>query len=210
MLYQDNSTDNAAQKHDSVAEEPVLTAYQSDSNIQQELDILENFILEGVHVPLSSLIIVDGGVIIEHIKSIKQNLPQALAISIEILQQRQAIIEQASNQAQEVVKSAQAEADRLLQESTLLRQTELEANKIKFQTQQECEQLRQATYAEIEQWREMATIEYEAIQKDADRYADTVLNDLEVKLSQMLAIVHNGRHHLEPDEQNQPHSVTYD
>jgi uncharacterized sporulation protein YeaH/YhbH (DUF444 family) len=82
----------------------------------------------------------------------------------------------------------------------LLRQVEQEAHQMRLEAQQECEQLRQAAYAEIEQWREMATLEYEAIQKDADNYANSVLIDLETKLSQMLTIVHNGRQHLEPND----------
>ena len=202
MLYQDNSLENAVQEHNSLTEESASSAYQSNSQIQEELDILENAILEGVNVPLSNLVIVDSGTILERIESIKQNLPTALAISIEIMQHQKAIIEQANYQARDIVKSAQAEAERLLKDSTILKKTETEANKVKFETRQECEQLRQATYTEIEQWREMATLEYEAIQKDADNYADTVLGDLETKLSQMLAIVHKGRQHLEHGEQN--------
>ena len=202
MLYQDNTTQSKTQNQNSVAEELASAVYQSDSDVQQELDMLENTISQGVSVPLTDLVIVDAGIILERIESIKHNLPTALAHSLEILQQKQAIIQQAKNQAQQVLKSAQAEAERILQESTLLRQTELEASKIKFDAQQECEQLRQTTYEEIERWREMATIEYEEIQKDADNYAKTVLSDLEDNLSQMLTIVHNGRQQLEPKGNN--------
>jgi cell division septum initiation protein DivIVA len=207
MLYQDNSLDSALPNHDLVTEKSLSAASQSESNIQQQLDILESKILEGVRVPLTELVVVDGGIILEHIEAIKDNLPTALAIAVEILQQRKAILQQATEQAREIVRSAQIKADHALQESTLLRQVEQEAHQIKLEAKQECEELRHAAYTEIEQWREMATLEYEAIQKDADNYANSVLSDLETKLSQMLKIVHNGRQHLEPSEHEQENSI---
>jgi hypothetical protein len=201
MLYQDSSTNNT-QNDNSVTEEAILLKHQYNSNTRQELDILENCILDGVNIPLTDLKIVDGGIILDRIESIKHNLPIALTASIEILQQKQAIIQQAKIEAQAIVNSAQAEADNILRDSNLLRQTEIEARQIKFATEQECQQLRQAAFAEIEQWREMATLEYEAIQNDADNYASAVLSDLETKLTQMLAVVQNGRQHLESDGNN--------
>ena len=198
MLYQDSSTNNN-QNYDSVTGEPILLKHESNSDIKQELDILENYILNGVNVPLTDLTIIDREIVLDRLESIKQNLPPVLAASIEVLQQKQAIIQQAHFEARKIVDSAQAEAQNLLQNSNLLRQTEMEARQIKFKTEQECQQLRQAAFDEIEQWREMATLEYEAIQNDADNYASAVLGDLESKLTQMLAVVQNGRQHLETD-----------
>ena len=205
MLYQENSLDSSVQKQNLVAEESISTAYQTNSNVQKELEILENLILEGVRVPLTDLVMVDGGTVLDRIESLKDNLPTALAISLKILQQKQV-----KNKAQEIVNSAREEAEHLLQESTLVRKAELEASQIRFSAQQECEQLRQTTYREIEQWREMATTEYEEIQRDADNYANTVLTDLEARLSQMLGVVQNGRQHLQPNDSNQESSVNYD
>lgn len=198
MLYQDSSTNNN-QNYDSVTGEPILLKHESNFDLKQELDILENHILEGVNVPLTDLTIVDREMVLDRIESIKNNLPTVLAASIEILQRKQAIIQQAHLEAQKIVNSAEAEAQSLLQNSNLLRQTEIEARQIKFETEQECQQMRQAAFSEIEQWREMATLEYEAIQNDADNYASAVLGDLESKLTQMLAVVQNGRQHLETD-----------
>ena len=210
MLYQENSLDNGIQNPNLVTEESISSAYKTNSNVQKELEILENLILEGVNVPLTDLVMVDGGVILDRLESLKDNLPTALAISLQILQQKQVIIQQAKNQAQEIVNSARETAERLLQESSLIRKAELEASKIRFEAQQECEQLRQNAYTEIEQWREMATIEYEEIQQDADNYANTVLSDLEVRLSQMLGVVQNGRQHLRPSDDEPENSVNYD
>lgn len=201
MLYQDSSTNNN-QNYDSVTGEPILLRHESNSDLKQELDLLKNHILEGVNVPLTDLTIIDRGIVLDRLESIEHNLPTVLAASIEVLQQKQAIIRQAHLEAQKIVKSAEAEAEHFLQDSNLLRQTEIEARQIKFETEQECQQMRQAAFTEIEQWREMATLEYEAIQNDADNYASAVLGDLESKLTQMLAVVQNGRQHLETDGNN--------
>lgn len=200
MIYQDNASSDTYPIRNEVVEESISTAYQSDSNLQRELNSLEDTVLEGIKVPLTDLVMVDKEVLLELIKSMKKNLPTALAISIEVLQHQQSIIQKAKNQAQEIVSSAQNEAERILNESAILRQTELQANKIRSEAEQECEQLRQATYTEIEQWRETAAQEYQSIQRDADNYANSVLGDLEVKLSQMLNIVQNGRQHLQSDK----------
>lgn len=204
MLYQDNST-NQADREQSVIQEYLSEDYQtefSNFNVQQEIEKIANTLLEGVSVPLTDLIVVDGGVILDHLEAIKDNLPTTLAASIEIVKQRQAILQQANNQAQSIIKKAQRESEEILNNSALRRQAELEASKIKFETERECTQMRQATQQEIEQWRKDASQEYESIQQDADRYAQTVLNDLQTQLTQMLSVVENGRQYIESEPEN--------
>ncbi len=204
MLYQDNSTDQANLEQN-VIQEYLSEDYQaefSNFNVQQEIEKIANTLLEGVSVPLTDLIVVDGGVILDHLEAIKENLPATLAVSIEIVQQRQAIIQQARNQAQSIIKKAQMESEEILSDSRIRRQAELEASQIKFEAERECEQMRQVTAQEIEKRRENANHEYEQIQHEADRYAQTVLNDLQSQLTQMLSVVENGRQYIESEPQN--------
>lgn len=205
MLYQDKSLENidqSNQNYDSVPEDILTVDYDSGSDLQRQLESLENTILDGVKVPLSDLIIVDGAIILDSVDAIKESLPTSLAIAVQVLQQRQQIIQRAVNQANEIVESAEIKSDRIVQESTLLRRVELEANRIKFEAEQECQKMRREAYTEIEQWREMAALEYEEIQKDADEYAQRVLSDLETRLAQMMSVVNNGSQYLEPSASN--------
>lgn len=200
MLYQDSSTNQTDQ--DQVIQEYLSSEYQaefSNFNVQKEIDKIATALLEGVSVPLTDLIVVDGGEILDHLEAIKENLPTALAISVEIVQQKQAILQQAENQAKSIIKKAQAEAEQMLDTSSLRHQAELEASKIKYETERDCEQLRQETQEEIEKWRKTATREYQEIQEDADVYAQSVLGNLETQLTDMLSIVQNGRQHLDSD-----------
>jgi len=202
MLYQEKSLENidqGNQNYGSIPEDILTVNYGSGSNLQQQIDSLENNVLDGVKVPLSELVIVDGAVILDHIDAIKESLPTSLAIAIQVLQQRQQIIQQSVEKASQIVESAEMKSDRILQESALLRRVELEANRIRFEAEQECQKLRREAYTEIEQWREMAALEYEEIQKDADDYAQKVLQDLEMRLAQMLSVVNNGAKYLEPN-----------
>lgn len=206
MLYQEKSLENIDQNnqnYDSIPEDILTVDYGSGSDLQRQLESLENAILDGVKVPLSDLVVADATVILDYVDAIKESLPTSLAIAVQVLQQRQQIIQQAVSQANKIVESAEIESDRIVQEATLLRRVELEANRIKFETEQECQKMRREAYTEIEQWREMAALEYEEIQKDADAYAQRVLNDLETRLAQMLSVVNNGSQYLEPQQSTQ-------
>ena len=207
MLYQEKSLENinqGNQNYDSIPEDVLTVDYGSGSDVQRQLESLENAVLDGIKVPLSDLIITDGTVILDYVDAIKESLPTSLAIAVQVLQQRQQIIQQAANHASQIVESAEIKSDRIVQESTLLRRVELEANRIKFEAEQECQKMRREAYTEIEQWREMAALEYEEIQKDADDYAQRVLQDLEMRLAQMLSVVSNGSKYLEPTSKPNP------
>ena len=171
---------------------------QPSFNIQIELDNLEDLILNGTHIPLTELTIVDEDLLLDSLNKIKENLPLELATAIEIINRRQEIIAEAEGYACLIVKSAEEKVNHLVRESAIVRQAELDGAKIRLTTKQECEQLRQTTQTEIEQRRQDAIAECQAIQMDADNYADSVLGNIEQKLQEMLTIVQNGRQQLEP------------
>ena len=163
----------------------------------QEFEKLENLVLDSVRVPLTELVVIDEGLLLERIQSIRKQIPQELAIAINILQRKQEILKQAQEYTRESIESANRQAERIIQKSALLRQAELEATRIRVETERECEQLRRQTQEEIEQWREYAIAEYQEIQNGADEYAKNVLGNLEGQLGQMLGIIRNGYQQLE-------------
>jgi vacuolar-type H+-ATPase subunit H len=168
----------------SVATNVADTSY-SEFNIEVELDRLKELILNSSHIPFTELAIVDDDLLLEQILHIQENLPTELATAIEIVKVRHEIIADAQSYAYSLVKSAEEKAHQIVQESVIVRQAELDGGKLRLKTEQECDQLRQNAIAECQ-----------AIQMDADHYADNVLGDLENKLQQMLDIIHNGRQQL--------------
>ncbi len=169
-------------------------------DFQQELERLESLILDSVRIPLTELVVIDEGLVLDRVDSIRKQIPRELAIAREILQRKQEILKQAEDYARNLIESTKKQANRIIQESALVRQAELKATRIRIETQRECEQLRQETSREVEHWREMALTEYEEIQNGADDYARNVLGNLEGQLSQMLAIIRNGSQQLEAEK----------
>ena len=170
-----------------------------NTDFLQELEHLENLLLESVRVPLTELVVIDEGLVLDRIESIRKQIPREIAIAINILQRKQEILKEAQEYARKSIESANQQAERIIQKSALLRQAELEATRIKVETQRECQQLRRETHEEIEQWREYAIAEYKDIQQGADEYARNALGNLEGQLGQMLGIIRNGYQQLEPN-----------
>ncbi|MGD1920074.1 MAG: DivIVA domain-containing protein, partial [Pleurocapsa sp.] len=155
-------------------------------NIEVELDNLKELILNSSRIPLTELAIVDEDLFLNQLLHIQENLPIELATAIEIVNRRQEIIADAQGYACLIVKSAEEKAHQIVQESAIIRQAELDGARIRLNTEQDCEQLRQNAIAQSE-----------AIQMDADKYADKVLADLENRLQGMITIVQNGRCQLD-------------
>lgn len=186
-MFPENYTQGTeAQFNQSQAAVDVPENSEADFNIEVELDNLKDLILDGSHIPLTELAIVDENLLLEQILHIQENLPIELATAFEIVNLRQEIIADAQEYAYSVVKSAEEKAHQIVQESAIVRQAELDGGKIRLKIEQECEQLRQNAIAQCE-----------AIQMGADDYADHVLEDLESRLQEMLGIIQNGRQQLE-------------
>ncbi len=168
------------------AVENVSDDSNSNFDIAVELDNLKELILSSSRIPLTELAIVDENLLLDRLLYIQENLPTELATAVEIVNRRQEIIADAQGYACLVVKSAEEKAHQIVQESAIVRQAELDGARIRLKTEQECEQLRQNAIAQSQ-----------AIQMDADNYADRVLEDLEKRLQEMVAIVQNGRYQLE-------------
>ena len=196
MLQTNCDRDNQTQVNDLGTSELSDPSHLS-FNIQIELENLENLILEGTHIPLTELFLLDRDLLLEQVDRIKENLPTDIATAIEIVNHKRQIVADAESYAYLVVKSAEEKASQILQESAIVRQAELDGAKIRLKTERECEELKHKTQSEIEQLRQEAIAECQAIQIGADDYADGVLGNLEHRLQEMLAVVQNGRQQLE-------------
>jgi cell division septum initiation protein DivIVA len=194
MLSQDSSKEHQGIELQSL--KPVSNTKETDFDLQKKLARLEDLILEGVHIPLTGMTIVDEQQVLNQLELIKTNLPIALAAAIEITSRKQEILQEAVNYARNLVESAQAQANQILNESAIIRKAELEAAKIRFQTEQECRKLKQQTQEEVERWRQYAITECQEIQAGADDYADAVLGNIEEQLKDMLGVICKGRQQL--------------
>ncbi|MEM9273213.1 MAG: hypothetical protein AAGA80_09675 [Cyanobacteria bacterium P01_F01_bin.143] len=207
MVYQEKALDSAATNtinSDFLQQEITPNSLDFTFDIQKHLDSLTSQISQSTEIPFTDSIIIKKDSILKNIELLKTNLPSALAIANEIVQQKQQIINKAEDYARNRVILAEKKAEKILQDSDIIRQAELEAAKIQQNTEEECEQLLQTTQEEIEKLRQLTAIEYEEIQRGADTYATNVLSNLEEQLVQMLEVTRNGRQQLEsPSKSNQ-------
>lgn len=185
------------------------TARTGSVDIQQELNRLEEIILDSPRIPLSRRTLVDEEELLKQLDLVRLNLPEAFHEAEEIVRQKEELILEAEQYAQEVIEQAERRAAQILNEMGILRQAELEAQQVRQRVQQECEVAKEQTIAEIERMRRQAQheleelqrralVECEEIQIGADEYADRVLTDMEMQLSEMLRVIRNGRQQLQP------------
>ena len=176
-------------------------------DIQQELNRLEEMLLSSPHIPLTRRTIVDEELLLDQLDLIRLHLPTVLQAAQAIVEQKQAILFQASQEAEEIIHLAQDRAAQMLSETAIMQQAELEATQILQQVQQDCITLHEETMVEIDlmrqqaqqesnQMRQKAIAQSQEIQTGADEYADAVLNDLEQQLKDILRIIYNGRQQL--------------
>lgn len=193
-------------------------------DIQQELNQLEDIILASPRVPLTRRTLVDEEQLLDHLDLVRLHLPTAFQEAQAIIQQKKEILLEAEQRAEktlleakqyaeEILQTAEARAAQILNEIDIIQLAELEAKHIQQEAQQECEAAKEQTWAEIDQMRRksqqeleemrlLAIAEFEAIQKGADEYADSVLENMEQQFNGMLRIIRNGRQELQPDLPN--------
>jgi vacuolar-type H+-ATPase subunit H len=179
-------------------------APQQGVDIQQELNVLEEFVLDSPRIPLTGKTIVDEEQILDQLDLIRINLPDAFERAQQIIAEKDTILAEAEEYARQIAAMAEQRAAQILEETGIIQQAERQAQQIRLQVQQECEALQQQTLREVEQvqgqarqefeqTRRNALLEQSQIQEEADRYADGMLSDLEQRLSEMLRVVKNGR-----------------
>ncbi len=184
----------------------------SGVDIQRELNRLEEMILDSPRFLRRTLISEDD--FLDQLDLVRLSLPEAFHEAVEIVRQREDILDQAEQYAQEIVETAERRAAQIMNESGIIQQAEREAQQIRAQVQQECDDVQQQTIAQIEQMRRQAQQdleemrrraieECEDVQTGADEYADRVLRDMEAQMGEMLRIIRNGRQQLQI---NQPHT----
>ena len=210
MLHRDPSRSDPPDRDEPInsSEAPINGARGVD--IQRELNRIEEIIFDSWHIPLTRRTVVDEEVLLAQLDLVRENLPIAFEEAEKIVRQREEILLQAEEYAQEIMEAAERRADQILDEMGIIQQAEHEANQIRKRVQQECEAIQEQTMTEIErmrlqaqqeleQMRQIVLAECEDIQNGADDYADAVLENIEQQLNEMLRVIRNGRHQLQPE-----------
>jgi len=166
------------------------------SNIYKLLDKLEMKILKGVPIPLTPWVIVNHEMIIDVLDKIRASIPGEIQEAHGIIKKREEIQSEAQKMASQIVTDAKHQSESMLSESELLRAVQAEADRIRQQVIADCELLKKQTRDEAEMVRSTAINEAISIREGSDRYAETVLSNLERDLAELHEVVRNGQKHL--------------
>lgn len=201
--------------------------------MNEEIDRLEEMILDNPRIPFVGRTLIDEDKLINQLDLIRINIPDSLEQALDILRQKQQIIDEAQKYSKKLIENAQQKAAHILDETRIVQQAEAQANQIRRQVQQECErkqqeaeqmkqkvqqeveqmkqkvqqditQMKQKVQQDIIQMRQKAILESEDIQNEADDYADSTLSHLEKQLTEMLKIVQNGRKQINHNQSSSP------
>ena len=161
---------------------------------------LDNLLYQKINIPFTRKVIIDEKELSQQLDQIRRSLPDCIQDSIEIIDERDYIINEAQDYATKLVDNAKREAAQRLDESLLVQQEQFQANQLKRKIYQECEDKRRQTEKDIEKMVENAEIqarkileraimEAEKVQTQADDFVDQQLYGLEKELTKVLQTV---------------------
>ena len=210
MLRQDSSVTKTSKKSSTVVPDVKLSRSTSQGlDLQKQLQRLEEMIvMEGMKLPMTNRTVFNDEQLLSQLLIIEKSIPVSITEAETILDDREDILNQAHQKAQDIVKQAEKRAAQIANELTIIKQAEMEAQQLRSQVQEEVEKIRRQNFSEIERVRRQTQQEIDAMRKTAqmerqqlhqesDRYADSVLQDLEQNLGGMVKVIQNGRKHLQ-------------
>ncbi len=168
----------------------------SVNSIYKLLDKLEMMVLKGAPVPFSPLIVVNHEKVIDVLDKIRTSIPGEIQEAHSIIRKSEEIQSEARKKAETMLIEARNHAEKMLSESELLNAVQAEANKIREEVVSEVEMIRHKAREEAEQIRMASINEAIKIREGADKYAESVLSNLDKDLGEMHEIVKNGQKHL--------------
>lgn len=143
-------------------------------NILSLLDILEDELEKGVNVPFASKALVDREKCLEVIKDIRLTLPEEIKQAEWVKKERQRILVEAQKEAEAITKEAEQRIKALVDEN----------------------EITQNAYHQSREIIEAAQINAKEIRLGAKEYADAVLEDVELILTEQLETLRSNRQEL--------------
>jgi vacuolar-type H+-ATPase subunit H len=143
-------------------------------NILSLLDILEDELEKGVNLPFASKALIDKERCLEVIKDIRLSLPDEIKQAEWVKKERQRILIEAQKEAETITKEAEQRIKALVDEN----------------------EITQSAYQQSRAIVETAQENAKDIRLGAKEYADSILEDVELYLSEQLEILRGNRQEL--------------
>lgn len=159
----------------------------------KQLERLEDMILSGMSIPLTSWTVVNGDELVPLLDSLRETLPEELRKAQEQVTQRDSLLKETETRARQMIEETHQYAERLVQESEIMKAVHAEADRVRQIILQELETTRRHTEAEAIAIKRKAYEEGKAIVEGAEAYAASLLVSLDQQLADCQHIVRNGQ-----------------
>ncbi len=138
------------------------------------IDEMEDIIENASSIPFSTKVMVDGNELLEIIKEIRIQLPDDIKQAQWITDERDRIIEEAEKDGQKLLEKAQVQFEEMLNEDEIVRQARIKSDEILTQANTEATEIREGSLD----------------------YADNLLEQTQVKLSDLIKLINDNRSQL--------------
>lgn len=138
------------------------------------IDEMEDIIENAGSIPFSSKVMVDGGELLEMIKEIRIQLPDDIKQAQWVTDERDRIISEAEVEGKHILEKAQLQFEEMLNENEIVREAKIKADEILTIANGEASHIREGSLD----------------------YADKLLEQTQVKLSDLIELINNNRKQL--------------
>ncbi len=168
----------------------------STNNIYKCLEKIHELIAKSFKMPLTPFVMIHEDKLSSIIEKIYVLIPAEVKEAHNIINKRDDLYMSAQERANQLLIDAKHQAETMLSESELLKAVQSEADKIRHQVVAECEAMHYQAKENAELIKAAAMKQSISIREGADRYAETVLCNLNEDLTNLHNIVRNGQQHL--------------
>ena len=134
--------------------------------------------------------------LLDLLDKIRVGLPQEIQEARDVLQRKEEILTEAQNKADNIIYQAQVVANKMIAESEILKAVQMEAERIKKEVIDDCTAMKKQAQEDIEKARNNSMNEAIMIKEGAEKYAESVLNNLGNDVAQLNEIIKNAQRQL--------------
>ena len=156
------------------------------------IDRLEELVAEARRMPIGQGVIIDRRRLLELIDQMRTSVPWEVKEARELVQEKEAVLEEARREGEAMVHRAELEAQEKVDESAVIQVAEREARSITERAEQRAQAMldeaQEQVQARMRQGEQAAANQMD----EADRYALEMLRRLETQLAAFSATVRSG------------------
>ena len=156
------------------------------------IDRLEELVAEARRMPIGQGVIIDRRRLLELIDQMRTSVPWEVKEARELVQEKEAVLEEARREGEAIVHRAELEAQEKVDESAVIQVAEREARSITERAEQRAQAMldeaQEQVQARMRQGEQAAANQMD----EADRYALEMLRRLETQLAAFSATVRSG------------------